>query len=214
MKTLQPAWISATLSLISLVVVGVTAVVLVNRPVDGWPAYTDQEQTTVAPAGPPPKYTFAKVVNACDLVDLAAVERLSAGRSMDPMHHEIKAGRGGSLTCQGIYQRASITFTAQLGDSRELYRLGKEQTATTGSGRSSGTAPEFGADTYFTLEQSTATVFGGQVNSVRTDLGVLDANLYVTIHIEVSKVDTLVTGDEILNMAKAQMKSTLETLKS
>ncbi|MGW2663029.1 hypothetical protein ACWCW7_18885 [Nocardia tengchongensis] len=221
MKHPQPAWISAALSLLSLVVVIVTAAVLVSRPAGGWPAFTEQDHSatndhSATKAAQPEKYTFAKVGNACDLVDLAAVERLGrGGRSLDQTHHEIKMASGGSLTCQGGNLGASITVIVQLGNgSRDLYDLSKQNFGATGTGRSSGTAPEFGSDTYYTAVESTSFQLGTHLTSAQVDLGVFDTNLYITVHIDVSAQDAPLTADDVLRQAKTQTKHILETLHS
>lgn len=215
MTRLKPAWISAALSILSLVVVVVTAAVLLSRPADTPAAYTDDPgpaSQSEGPDEPEQKYTFAKVGNSCDVLDLAAVQQRGGKTLTDQTHFEIKTDVTGSLSCQAIYDSASITFQASLGHDRVLFELEKEETNTTGSGRRTGTAPEFGNDTYFILVESISTVFDIQNTSATVDLGILDANLHATVHLQVSRRDGPLTGDEVLQLAKDQMKHILEQL--
>ncbi|MGK8489084.1 hypothetical protein [Nocardia asiatica] len=217
MKPLEPRWISAALSILSLVVVVITAAVLLSRPAESTMAYTDDPQTGESGRPPTPqgKYTIAGIGNACDLVDLAVVQRLGGKSRQEPTHRETKTGRIGSLDCQAIFEQSSVSFSAYLGDNvRGLYDVGKKYTATTGSGRRSGTVPEFGAETYYILVESGGVALGSRQASADVELAVLDGNLHARLYLRASRRDAPLTGDEILQTATNQMRQILERLRA
>ncbi|WP_174190145.1 hypothetical protein [Nocardia barduliensis] len=214
---MKPAWISAVLSMISLLVVVITAAVLLSRPAESTMAYTDDPQTAESgrPPTPPGKYTITEVGNACDLVDLAWAQQLGGKSRQEPTHRETRTGNIGSLDCQAMFEQSSVSFSAYLGDNvRGLYDVGREQTATTGSGRRSGTVPEFGADTYYILVESGGVALGSRQASADVELAVLDGNLHARLSLRASRTNAPLSGDEILQSATNQMRHILERLRA
>ncbi|MGK8489085.1 hypothetical protein [Nocardia asiatica] len=169
-RTARLPWIiAAACWALILVVSAGTAVALANRANSG-----------------PPTYNAQSIGNACELIDLPALERAGGKAEKPPENSVDDYPEFRSLSCNGSLADGRLTvgvYIAQPGTDfvAGYYRSGKAvTTGTTGEGVTSGTKKGIGEDAYFST-RLTKSIFLG------CEFAFIDGNL--TFRVDVSLSD-------------------------
>lgn len=210
-KPRRTAWILAGVAALVIVLGAGVAVGVVARQ-----SFDQPPKPAMAPV-----YSMNAVVNACDLVDPAALTKWSPTPAGPPQHQEVRPGvnGAGNLSCSIGYTSGDAVDTAEIlvdadfttGDAPPSYDNWKAgDTAKTGAGEESGPITGIGTQGFWHSE-----IFGDLVTNTRYELAVLDGNVSVLIRLNVSRSNDVsqVHRAELESIAEAQVRKVLNGLK-
>ena len=137
------------------------------------------------------KYSGAKISNACDLIDVASMQKWARNQDKEPQHTENKSDYYSSFSCSAAYKgneydTARISMYASVGgpstDMRNSYDSSeKSAKGQTGTGRETGDVSGIGEDAYYYSFVSDS----NYSSSIIYELGTFDSNLMVTVNVSV-----------------------------